>query len=586
MGFLLIHPDDNQGSGPWRDLSWSGVIDLGLSGRSFYKQCSQNHGCPVVGLTSLHLGLADLRHVRDLLTAGRGRLLDNHGLDWWEILSIRLAEQLESVILLERLVEEVAGDEVYISRPGFHASVMQNLLKRRAHIFPLRRGDRGLGGLIHYIRAARKLSVSQIADVLCDKYDPGYRLRAHVSRRRRASGGPVVLIPTAYVNVSRTGIAYAETLPQQDFLLVSTRRSGWMKTLPSNVASAWLSSYAVARDRSAEAADMESRWRRLLTQLVELKEFKILNDLGQFSQFPQQLRHGLEVRDAWRNVLDREPVQAVLCADDSNPFTRIPLLLARERGLPNIACHHGALDGYYALKSTYADVILAKGKMEQDYLVQRCGVPADRVEIGAPAAPALTALPNKQKKWTRIEFRPHILFVSECYEVGNARAQEFYRDVLPPLADLALNTGRKLIVKLHPTESKSERVAMVKRVLSSQQMTVTQVVDGPLTDSLLDATWFAVSVLSTVAVECALRNIPCFLCNWLEYSFYGYIDQFIRYGVGIRLNGPSELLKLPEYLEKYEPDPAILANCWEPIQAERLLSLFTSSPKVFARAAS
>ncbi len=117
-------------------------------------------------------------------------------------------------------------------------------------------------------------------------------------------------------------------------------------------------------------------------------------------------------------------------------------------------------------------------------------------------------------------------------------------------------------------------------------MKVTQVVDGPLTDALLDATWFAVAVLSTVAVECALRNIPCFLCSWLEYSFYGYIDQFIRFGVGTRLNGPSEIAKLPQYLERYAPDPAVLANCRETIQAERLVTLFTSSPKVCARAAS
>ncbi|MGC1371796.1 MAG: hypothetical protein WA824_06620, partial [Candidatus Sulfotelmatobacter sp.] len=435
------------------------------------------------------------------------------------------------------------------------------------------------------LEAARKLSPSQIIDVFCDKYDPGQQIRARFSRTRQKSERPVVLIPTAYVNVTRTGIAYANTLPQQNFLLVSTRKSGWIKHLPENVAAAWLSSYAVVRDRSAEIAETQIRWCALLDELLGIPEFKILNTVGSFDRFPKHLRHGLEIRDAWRNVLDREPVQAVLCADDSNPYTRIPLPLARQHGLPSIACHHGALDGYYALKRTYGDVILAKGKMEQDYLVQRCGVPADRVEIGAPAAPARTSLPNRQKKWTRDAFRPQILFVSECYEVGNARVQEFYRDVLPPLADLALNTGRKLIVKLHPTESESERVGMVKRVLSSRQMKVTQIVDGSLTDSLLDATWFAVAVLSTVAMECALRNIPCFLCNWLEYSFYGYIDQFIRYGVGVRLNGPSEIVKLPEYLEKYEPDPAVLANCWEPIRAERLMTLLTSSPKACATAA-
>lgn len=571
-------------------------MDLGIAGARAYARWTEEFHCPVSMLSSLRNGFHDFFHIRSLLSAGCGRLIDGYGLDWWEILSIRLVEQLESVIVLERLAETISADEVYISRPGLHATVLQNLLPARLQVFPLQRGHH-FSKLAHYLEVPRKLSLSQIVDVFCDKYDPGQQLRARFSRSRQKSERPVILIPTAYVNVSRTGIAYANTLPQQDFLLVSTRRSGWPEHLPSNVAAAWLSSYAIVRDRGAEMADMEIRWGALLRGLLEHKEFNILRALGCFDRFLQELRHGLEVRDSWRNVLDREPVQAVLCADDSNPYTRIPLLLARNRDLPSIACHHGALDGYYALKRTLGDVILAKGKMEQDYLVQRCGVPANNVEIGAPAPAnsaktdlskagvSHSALTKMRKQWRRDAFRPQILFISEGYEVGNARAEEFYRDVLPPLADIAINTGHKLVVKLHPIESKSERRGMVKRVLSSQQMAVTQVVAGPLTDSLLDATWFGVTVLSTVAMQCAIRGIPCFLCKWLEYSFQGYIDQFIRFGVGIGLNDPSEIAEVPQYLKKYEADRAVQANCWEPIRAERLMTLLTSSTKLCATAA-
>jgi hypothetical protein len=578
MSVLLIHPEDNPDSGSWRDLHCDRVIDLGLSGKNSYARWSRNFGCPVNGLTYLHRGMSEIRRVRDLLAAGRGRLVDSQGLDWWEILSICLTEQLETVILLQRLAATIVGDEVHTSRPGFHAAIMQHLLPGRVHIFPSRRRHRG-PGVMHNIRAARKLSVSQIVDVLCDKYDPGYRLRARIPHNRRASQVPVVLIPTAYVNVSRTGIAYAETLPQQNFLLVATRRSGWMKNLPPNVAAAWLSSYAVARDRSAETADIESRWSKLLRDLIAIPELKLLHGLGMFAGFPKEVRHGLEVRDAWQAVFDREPVQSVLCADDSNPYTRIPLLLARQRGLPAIACHHGALDGYYALKQTYGDVILAKGKMERDYLVQRCRVPAESVEIGAPA----TLSPGERKQWNREAPGSQILFISEGYEVGNGRAEEFYRDVLPPLAELALSTGRKLIVKLHPAESRSERTSIVARVLSARQMDVTQIVSGPLSDALLDETWFAVTVLSTVATECAMRGIPCFLCKWLEYSFYGYIDQFIRFGAGIGLNDPSEISKIPQRLEKYEADPGVSENLWQPVEAERLNDMLSLSPRVFSK---
>ena len=479
MRVLLLDPLDSPHACAAARLKWARIIDLGLAGAGTYASWIEEFCCPASTLSSLRNGFADFIHIRNLLRTGCGRLVDEYGLDWWEILSILLVEQLEWLVMLDRLAQTIAADEVYISRPSANANVLQVLLGGRLRVFPASRNQQ-FPKLAHYLDVARKLSASQIIDVLCDKYDPGQQLRAGFSRARQKLQHPVVLIPTAYVNVTRTGIAYANTLPQQDFLLVSTRRSGWMKHLPENVAAAWLSSYAVVRGRSAEITEMQTRWRALLGELLEVPQFQVLNSLGSFDRFPKHLRHGLEVRDAWSNVLDRAPVQAVLCADDSNPYTRIPLLLARERGLPNIACHHGALDGYYAMKRTYGDVVLAKGKMEQDYLVRQCGVPAGRVEIGAPAAPALTALPNRKKQWIRDAIRPQILFVSECYEVGNARALEFYRDVLPPLADLALNTGRKLVVKLHPTESKSERVAMVKRVLSSRQMKVTQVVDGRL----------------------------------------------------------------------------------------------------------
>jgi hypothetical protein len=596
MKALLVHPEDPD-SGPWRNQHWDRVVDLGLAGSGTYARWSRTLGCSVETSGPAHRGMADFRQMRNLLSAGDGRLVDRHGLDWWEIFSILLIEQLESVISLQRLAESIADDVVYITRPCNHASVLQTALHGRLQVFP-EKPSHYFPKLARCFDLLRKLSLPQIVDVLCDKYDPGQRLRAKFSRPRRKSECPVVLIPTAYGNVSRTGIAYANTLPQQDFLLVSTRRSGWMKALPTNVAARWLSSYAVVRDRGVEVAEMEVRWRGLLRDLIELPEFKLLDSLGCFDQFLQHLRHGLEIRDAWRNVLDHEPVRAVLCADDSNPYTRIPLLLARERGLPNIACHHGALDGYYALKRTYGDVILAKGKMEQDYLVKRCGVPAENVEIGAPARPtpvktdqnktgvAENYRTNGRNHWTCDAFRPHILFISEPYEAGNARAEEFYRDVLPPLADIAIDAGCKLIVKLHPIESTSERRRLFKKVLAPRQTAVTHVIAGPLTDALLDTAWFGVTVLSTVATECGVRGIPCFLCKWLDYSFCGYIDQFIRFGVGIALNAPGEIMNIPQYLEKYEPNPAVQANCWEPIQAERFMVLLTSSARLCSAAAS
>jgi len=578
MKVLLIHSEDDPENGPWASLPWDRVVDLGLGGKNSYARWSRQFRCPVTNLNALRHGFDDFRRIRDLLGLGCGRLIDEYGVDWWEIMSLLLHGEIEALILLQRFAQTVSsGDEVYVTRPGLHANLLRGLLAGRLNIFPTGRGAQK-GGLRHYIRRASRLSASQITDVFWDKYDAGYQFRGRLGRKRRPSARPVVLLPTAYVNVSRTGIAYANSFPEENFLLVTTRKSGWVRNTPRNVTAAWLSSYACVRDRSDETAAMGDHWRSLLDELCRAEEFKILNRLGYLDSFPRWFRHGLEVRDAWRNVLDNEPVQGVLCADDSNPYTRIPLLLARERGLPNVACHHGALDCRYVFKRSYGDVIWAKGTMEEDYLVRVCGAPQEKVEIGAPALPA------NWKHSASQAFRPYLLFLSEACEVSGGRAEEFYRDVLPPLADLALATGRELIVKLHPAESKNERARLLARVLSIEQKRSARIVDGPLTEDLLEKAWFGITITSTVAMECAIRGIPCFLCKWLEFWPYGYIEQFNRFGVGRSLNDPSEIDKIPEYLQQHAVRADVSATCWQPAAAGRLRQLLTTPREAYITA--
>ena len=219
--------------------------------------------------------------------------------------------------------------------------------------------------------------------------------------------------------------------------------------------------------------------------------------------------------------------------------------------------------------------------MEEDYLVRKCGVPQEKVEIGAPALPVNW---KGMEQSNRQDFRPHLLFISEAFEVSGGRPEEFYRDILPPLADLALVTGRELIVKLHPAESERERARILARILSAEQKRATRIISGPLTEDLLASAWFGITVLSTVAVECAIRGIPCFLCKWLESWPYGYVEQFIRFGVGIGLNDPSEIAKIPDYLQQYPVSGEVRQNCWQPAAAGRLRELLYASGKAYTTA--
>jgi hypothetical protein len=570
MKILLLHPEDQLLSEPWTQTRWDRVEDLGLSGSRAYQRAGAHFGIVPERIELLRAG--EISQIRDLLGVGLNRLCDDFGLDWWELTSILVHRDLELAIALRRFCGTLdAKDEVVVSRPGFHASALAELLgATRVHSFPraaseVRRGAR------HYARLLRKFPPAQLAQIFWDKTDPGYQLRGRFSASPKPAASPVVLVPTAYVNVTRTGLGYAQALPDCRFLLVATRPSGWLEKLPANVNAQWLRTYASlnSRGRAIELQELLERWEGLRTDLEKIPDFRVLLRVGLLDDFPVRFARGLEVRDAWRNVLDREPVQAVLCADDSNPYTHIPLLLARHRGIATVVCHHGALDGRYRFKRPRADKILAKGNMEEDYLVRQCQIAPELVEIGAPG-PSSEAAPAGRRTSAG---HPNIVFFSEAYEVGGGRARDFYEDVLPPLARLALAHERKLQIKLHPAESVFERTRMIGELLSPEEQRVTSVVEDVQAHHLIAQSWFAVTVLSTVAVQLSLQGVPCFLCKWLEAWPYGYVDQFTRFGVGIPLMAPNEIEQIPRLVMEHRPNPKVRTDCWTPIQPSRLREL-------------
>lgn len=569
MRILLVHPEDSAERGPWQSETWDRVVDLGLGGTRTYERWSRQFGCPAAPLEALTLD--EFQRVRSLFLAGMGRLLDAEGLDWWELTAVFLHQQIELLVRLRRMAAGISpADQIFLTRKGIHGDALELLLGKR----PLCYGSRwhsGKRGPVHYARALYRLSWRQTAEIFWDKYDAGYAVRGRFVPRRKPSSTPVVLLPSAYGNVSRMGNAYAKALPGTRFLLVATRSSGWVAEPSSNVSLAALASYAHSRPgRSDEYAELGKAWQGFQDYLQQQCELSLLHRLRSFDGFPSLLRTGLAIRDAWLGVLENEPAQAVLCADDTNPYSHIPLLLAGKRGLPTLACHHGALDGRHLFKRNHADIILAKGKMEQDYLERVCGVAGDRVEVGAPGELPVLRTPDDSNP-------PWIVFFSEGYEVSQGRAEEFYRELLPPLADLALSRSRRLVIKLHPSESLRERKKMAARVLSRQQWQAVTVMTGPLTEALLRKTWFGVTILSTAAMDCAVRAIPCFLAGWLEYWPYGYVEQFGRFGAGRILNSPAEVALIPEMLKDYHISRESLREIWQPIAPARLEELLSGS---------
>jgi hypothetical protein len=560
---LLLHPEDDLYSGRLAHQHWDRIVDLGFAGLPTYERWSRDLRCPVHPLPGP--GPREFERLRDLFSHGMGQMVDDRGLDWWEPLALGFYENILKIYSLERFVSQCSGtEELFVSRAGFYSEVLRRLTPGAVRTLSRRLSPTDALG--RRLAQLWRLQPQQILEILLDKYDGDYRLRGLSSRGKKPGKDPVVLLPTAYGNASRTMLAYASSLSDLRFLLVATRQSGWVENPPSNIQVARLGSYAVKGNRRKELNRLLVSFQGLLHHFFHRPEFAILAATGALDFVPRVLSNGLSIRDAWEQVFESESVLSVFCADEKNEYTRIPILLARQRGLPTTSCHHGALDGRYLFSNITADRFLVKGRMEWDYLVHHCSTPEEKIAIAAP---------HRTPGVPPAEPRKTIVFFSEPYEVFGYRVSEIYHDVLPALASTAQALECSLTIKLHPFESLRERVRLARRVVPAELQSRIQFQAGALRQQLLQRTQFAVTVSSTAAVDCALQEIPVFLCMWLENHGLRYAEQFVKFGAARPLYGAQQIAQIPTMLKNAGQIPS--QDLWQPREAETLREWLTTT---------
>ena len=580
MRVLLLHSEDSPQRGAWSRQRWDLIVDLGKSSPYSQKNWGEQFGCRVLGTDFFRQGVADARLVRQIFSAGRGRLLDDEGIDWWDITSLLLVPEALQMLALRRVAAEIGHPtELWSTRADWAAGVLATQLGCPLRSFGGGRLVRLGAGVGHYAGLFRRFSPAQIKQIFLDKYDSGYRWRSRFARQPAGCGQPVVLLPSAYENVSRMAADYARLLPQQSFLMVATRQSAKRFSAPANVQLRDLAAYAKNVPSASEILSLVERCRTLTADLNSVAEMQILSQAGVLDPLPGWIRNGVCARDAWREVIEREPVCGVLCGDDSNLFTRLPVLLAARRKIPTADFHHGALDGRYLLKDLPCDVYLAKTEMERDYLLRVCGLPAEKVVIAAPTVTLVSAAtPQDQPA------RQSLIFFSEPYEVMGMRAEEFYGELLPRLLQLARENKRGLIVKLHPFESCAQRKRLVRNVLGPGDAESVTVLDGPLTAGLLAQAWCGITVDSTTVIECQQNGICCFLCGWIRLSPYEYVQQYARFGIGEWLQDATQIAEIPQRLARFHSSAAVPTNLATPADPAILERLLTHSVRQFTSA--
>ena len=513
-----------------------------------------------------------LRRMREILAVGLGKLVDSESVDWWDVFSPLAFPQLEQLMLLSALAEEIPERaEIFATRPHDSLPALSLLSNRQIKSLSAE-PSRFERRVRRYLKAAFALRLTQVTEIALDKWDTDYRLRRRFARPPMPSTTPAILLPSAYVNVSRAQVAYARMLPHRRFLTVVTRRNGRLQELPNNVEVRSLASYA---PRVMPATEEENR--RLLTRWHELQRslfatnpvLRLAYELRLFGGFANFLKSGLRIRDAWREVFAQESITSVLSADESNSYTRLPILLARSRKLHTVFCDHGALNMTFGYRLPASDTYLLRSDMVRDYIVRWCGLPAEETVVGGPARTDDPVAPSNQTQ------RDWIVFYSEAYELSSGRTQSFYAELLRELCGLARRTNRKVIVKLHPFESRRVRTAIVDRVLPAEERSLVEMRQGPMTSDLFARAWCSLTVESSVAVESTLNRVPSFLCSWFDASWYDYGKQYAKYSAGYPLDSPERIRDIPQLLEQFQITEATRRSLHCAITPERLESVLS-----------
>ncbi len=566
MRVLFVHPEDLPDDGTWGREPWDLIVDLGFAGPQTYAEWSRRLKSRSLTIHQFAGQAEGYRWVNRLLQRGRGRLVDREGLDWWDILAMESYQDLHALYLLRQLQKEIGARAVELAATRLHRFAR---IAEQVFAVPIRYFQQGSAGpmkrIARALRSARSLRASQIAEIAFDKWDSGYQFRRHLRKHRRAClSEPCLLLPTAYSNVTRSVMAYASRLPGRKFLLIATRRNAVPARSPANVTTGSIAAYVQpGKGTHEEANSLQRSWQAFTARLKsEDEQFRCAAAAGVWDYFPSYLEQGLQLREAWLCVFQSEPVTGVLCGDDLNYPTRLPLILARRKGLNAVYCSHGALDGGFFFKTPFADTYLVKGEMERDYMERAALVEPEKIIVAAPGPKPSVASESRT--------RDAIVFFSQPYEVEGGRSDSIYREVIPRLHSAARASGRKLIIKLHPFESTRARHALVRSALGAAGLREVEVVGGGPPDEVMSRAWCGVTVDSSAAVECALSEIPFFLCGWLDLTGIGYLTQFAKFGVAQVLNAPADIERIPQLVADFRPDPSRLQRLWHEADAKQL----------------
>src|ERR1700683_148845 len=156
MRVLLLHPNDSPRRGPWASQCWDLVVDLAKSAQFSADVWQEQMHCSVLRSESFREGAEDVEAVRKAISSGKNYLLDEEGIDWWELISLQFVPDLLTLLPLGRLAVEIgSSDELWATREGWPVSALAILLDRPIRSFESSALGRPAARVRHYAGLSR-----------------------------------------------------------------------------------------------------------------------------------------------------------------------------------------------------------------------------------------------------------------------------------------------------------------------------------------------------------------------------------------------------------------------------------------------
>ena len=354
------------------------------------------------------------------------------------------------------------------------------------------------------------------------RIDPYHRRRALFSRAVRKRGG-LWFYSTAYT-FTQIGLLYEPHFPERFQFLIENSSTGGRALREAGRPSVDLYEFvswsmAASKREVDEAADALTAH---LNSVPLQGDDALARTMFLTSVFYQTftrrlLPAGLFSTALFERWVERTRPDAVIVG---NPvFEGYLLHAARRQGIPTILLQHGILGDFCQFVDPPADRYVVRGEFWKEFL--------------APAARerAVVLNPTPTTTTTSADATPSdhrtIVFITAPYAMQECYHESDLDEILRVLVAAAHETGRELVIRVHPLEQVAYYRTRVRDLLTTMPTTpLVTYSQGPGLDDVLGRAAVALMFNSTVFLDCLGHRVPIVSFNWHDFSYRGQIERW------------------------------------------------------------